>query len=146
MGVVRSPLRVPVLDPNPAAQAYLAAASRIPAGHWALVKEIEISDDHPTGKAHDDGRIRLPAELHQGQLWHEGGHLVGGPNTRPIRLAFEDRFWPGGKPVGKPASDYGARHGAEEDWPETYRRILRGDRDTVRLTWARRSVPEFEGW
>lgn len=136
-------LGVPVVDCHPAARAYLEAFQRVPAPHRALVKLIEVSDEHETGQAHRNGHIRIPDELHEGRLWHEVGHLVGWADGERLLEAFSKWFWPDGRPRrGPPSSDYAKRHGAGEDFAETYRRLLRGDRGTTRIEWLHARLRE----
>lgn len=139
-------LGVPVVDCNPAAQGYLEAFQRVPAAHRALVKVIEVSDEHATGQAHRNGHIRIPAELHEGQLAHEVGHLVAWSDSNRLGELFEAWFWPNGNPRrGKPSSDYAARQGPAEDFAETYRRLWRGDAGTVRIEWLRDKLRDAHG-
>jgi hypothetical protein len=136
-------LGIAVIGCNPLAQQYLQPLARIDQRFRALVRSIEISEDHPTGKSYSDGRIRLPAERHDGQAAHEVGHLIGWAHDRRLLKAFEQRWWPHGKARGEPSSDYGARHGAAEDFPETFRRLWRGDR-TPRTEWLRRELADWK--
>lgn len=139
-------LGVPVVDCNPAARAYLEAFQRVPAAHRALVKLIEVSDEHDTGQAHHNGHIRIPAELHEGQLAHEVGHLVAWKDDSHLGDRFAAWFWPKGKPQhGQPSSDYAKRQGPGEDFAETYRRLWRGDAGTVRIEWLRDKLRGADG-
>lgn len=127
-------------------RAYTEAAAKIPAEHWGLVASIEIGDPDSTEKVARSGHLRLPPEGHQGQMAHGVGHLMGWQDGDRLLNAFAAWFWPGGKPKrGAPASDYGARHGAPEDLPETYRRLWRGDSGTVRLEWLRDKLRGADG-
>jgi len=129
-------LGVAVLDCNPQAQEYLEAFERVPAEHRNLVKLLDVDADRTRGRSNRDGTIRITAGDHQHQLFHEVGHLVGWDDHDRLLQAFTERFWPRGKPLrGKPSSQYAAEKGADEDFPETYWRWLRGDRGSNRVRW-----------
>lgn len=136
-------LGVPVQDCNPQAQEYLESFERVPPEHRALVKLIDVSDDRQHGRSNRNGTIRIQAGDHQYQLFHEVGHLVGWADDNRLLKAFTKRFWNGHHPLrGKPSSDYAKEHGPEEDFPETYWRLLRGDRGTNRIDWLRRQLED----
>ncbi len=130
------PITVGVLPPEVLRQ-YAEAAGRVPRRYWGLILAVEIGEHNSTGKAHRDGRIRIPSDFHAGQLWHEAGHIASWADDDRILNAFSAKFWPNGKPKGRPSSDYGARQGAAEDCAETFRRLWRGDRGTARIEWLR---------
>ena len=104
---------------------YRADAERVPAAHWALVREIQLVPD-TSGRAWKSGLIQLADNGRPGVLWHEVGHLVSWEGTGYRYDSWRYYLWTDDGPRGDPPSRY-AHTGPGEDFAESYRAWLRGD-------------------
>ena len=111
---------------SPGFAVYQEDAERVPAEHWALVREIQLVDG--SGRAYrSERRIELPSVGRPGVLWHEVGHLVSWEGTGYRYDSWRSALWTDdGRPLGDLPSRY-AHTGPGEDFAESYRAWLRGD-------------------
>lgn len=115
-------------DGPPIPPGYEQAVSRLPAGHWALVRAAHA--DRPEGGQANRKRmeIRLPPGGSDGDLYHEVGHIVAWAHPE-VAAAWRETFWPGGEIIGTPSSSYG-RTSPGEDFAEAYQQLLEQGRIT----------------
>jgi hypothetical protein len=124
-------LGVAVLGCDGRAQAYTSAAAEVPPMHWRAVPAIGIREGAHGRHDPATGIILLPANRRDDQLFHEVGHRIldasrADDGSRAID-GYCARFWPLGRPVGRPPSPYG-RHSCREDGAESMRRLYERDR------------------
>jgi hypothetical protein len=107
---------------------YEAVWESLPLRHRQLVRSIQIDRTSSGQSRRSTMSIHLPP--HRGKasdvtLVHELCHLIAYANPE-LEQAWDKRFWPHGKPVGRPPTEY-AESAPEEDWAVSCEKARDGD-------------------